>query len=86
MRFVKANLTLLTDFRWTCTVLKTCFFFLEVGGGEPGLDSCKGFPGNLEQAPLVAEYVTFIPCKLSGSKAQFWKKGECKAICLCKEA
>ena len=35
-------------------------FFLE--GGQTELNSCKGFHGNLEHAPLEAEYVTFIPC------------------------
>ena len=42
---------------------KNRFFVLEEGGGggQTGLDSCIGFPGNLEHAPLVAEYVTFIP-------------------------
>lgn len=41
---------------------KKSFFFEEGGGGaQTGLDSCIGFPGNLEHAPLVAEYVTFIP-------------------------
>lgn len=34
-------------------------FFLE--GGQTELNSCKGFHGNLEHAPLVTEYVTFIP-------------------------
>lgn len=59
MRFVIANLTLLTDFHWK--VVKKVFFSRREGGGQTGLDSCIGFPGNLEHAPLVAEYVTFIP-------------------------
>ena len=58
MRFVIANLTLLTDFHWT--VVKTGFF-RGGRGGQTELNSCRGFPGNLEHAPLVAEYVTFIP-------------------------
>lgn len=58
MRNVIANLTLLIDIYWACTVVKTGFFR---GGGQTGLNSCKGFHGNLEHAPLVTEYVTFIP-------------------------